>query len=167
MEIIDKNFKKNKKYYILQSLFASICSFIILIALGTIAPAVIVASIGSSIFILFAIPHAKTIRKRNLMGGYIIGIICGTLMALFIQRLNFLSGLVGEFPAKVIFTSIGVGLSIFLMVLFNCEHPPATGIALGLAIQPFNEWTILFILVSGLVLSGVKKTFGKKMKNLI
>ncbi len=166
MEIFDKKFKKNMKYYLLQSFFATLCTFVILIALGTIAPAVIVASIGSSIFILFAMPHSKTIRKRTIMGGYIVGILCGVLMSLFINRMNFLSGLVGGFPAKVIFTSLGVGLSIFLMVIFNFEHPPATGIALGLAIQPFNEWTILFILASGLILSGVKNVFGKKMKTL-
>ena len=167
MKILDPNFKKNYKPYVIQSLLAMFSTILILLTLQAVASAVIVASIGSSIFILFTMPTNKTIRKRNIMGGYLIGILCGISMAYLINNHNFLLNLIGEFPSKVFFTSISVGLSIFLMVIFNFEHPPATGIALGLAIKPYNEWTILFILVSGLILTSIRELFGKRLKKLL
>ncbi|MDD3626504.1 MAG: HPP family protein [bacterium] len=166
MKIFDPKFKSNLKYYILQSIFATICTFIILTVMGQFAP-IIVASIGSSIFLLFVMPRSKTARRRSIMGGYLIGTACGMLMSYFIVNLNFFNSIFGELESRVIFTSIGVGLSIFLMVILDVEHPPASGIALGLAFQHYNEWTILFILVSGLLLSSIRNLFGHKLKDLV
>lgn len=167
MKIFDKNLRKNYKSYLFQSLLAFICTFILLTALGTIAEAAIVASIGSTIFIVFAIPHSITAHRRNLMGGYLVGTGCGLFFSFLFTHSQFLLSIMSYELLKIIMASLSVGASIFLMVITDSEHPPAAGIALGFAIQDYNEWTILFVLGSGLILTWIRSLLLPKMKDLM
>lgn len=163
LKFIDPKFSHNIKQYLFQSFLAFLFSFLLLLTFGTITEAAIVASIGSTIFIVFALPSAATAKKRNIIGGYLIGTFSGLTMSFLIKHLTFL----GDTFTTVLFASLAIGLSIFLMVIFDAEHPPASGIALGLAVQHYNEWTILFVLGSALILAGTKKILKKHLIDLI
>lgn len=167
MHIFDKNWKKNYKAYLFQSFLALICTFFILIALGTIAEAAIVASIGSSIFIVFAIPHSRTAFRRNLMGGYLVGTGCGLFFSFLLFQFRPQVHFVSEDILMIIFASLAVGFSIFFMAITDTEHPPAAGIALGFTIQNYNEWTILFVMGSGLILTWIRNILLPRMRNLL
>ena len=77
---ITKELKLYWKHYVFQSLAASLSIFIILLFL-TIQDAVIVASIGATTFIVFAMPKSLTAKPRNVIGGHIAGIMAGSLCA--------------------------------------------------------------------------------------
>ena len=66
-----------------------------------------------------------------------------------------------------IVAALSVGLSIFAMVVTNSQHPPATGAALGLVVHPWDYKTVLFVLVSVVVLSSVRTLLGDRLKNLL
>jgi CBS-domain-containing membrane protein len=131
------------KNYILQSLFAAVTLFLVLLLLS-LEQAVIIASIGATAFIVFAMPQNITAQPRNVLGGHLVGTLCGCLCAL-IPHHSFLS-------CNLVY-SLAVGLSIFIMVVTDTEHPPASGTALGLAISGFSFSVVTAVLTSGILLS--------------
>jgi CBS-domain-containing membrane protein len=131
------------KNYIFQSLLAALTTSIILLLLS-MEHAVIIASIGASAFIVFAMPTNITARPRNVIGGHLIGLLCGSVCALIPQPSSLHSAIV---------YSLAVGLSFFLMVIANAEHPPASGTALGVAITGFSLDAMAAVITSTVILS--------------
>lgn len=131
------------KNYIYQSILATIVVFIVLLLL-TVEHAVVIASIGATAFIVFTMPRNITAKPRRVIGGHIIGLLSGSLCALIPHPEVFYS---------VIVYSLAVGVSIFLMVALDVEHPPAGGTALGVAITGFSPSVMIAVLTSSIVLS--------------
>ena len=77
--LIDKNFRKAPIYYVVQSLLAAIAIWAILHFVGVLTRGAIVAALGASTFIVFAMPGSVTARPRRLIGGHIVGLFCGFL----------------------------------------------------------------------------------------
>ncbi|OHE59734.1 MAG: hypothetical protein A2Z47_16355 [Thermodesulfovibrio sp. RBG_19FT_COMBO_42_12] len=58
------------KNYVFQSLFATLAIFIVLLFLN-LQHVVIIASIGATTFIIFAMPNYITAKPRNVIGGHL------------------------------------------------------------------------------------------------
>ena len=132
MQIFDRKLKKYLPNYILQSLLATIALTIILYFENIFTDTAVVASLGATTFIIFAMPNYTTAQPRKVMGGHIIGIIVGVFcfyIASFAQ--NSENFFLAQNVIKILIPSLSVGLSIFIMVITNTEHPPAAGTALG------------------------------------
>jgi CBS-domain-containing membrane protein len=140
---VQTGWKARWKAYILQSIAATIVVFIIFFVITPERP-VIVASIGASTFIVFAMPGNHAAQPKRVIGGHIIGILSGSLFSFFPQM--------AILPSITIY-SIAVGLSIFLMVALNLEHPPASGTALGIALNGFSPEVAIAVILSSLILS--------------
>jgi len=63
--------------------------------------------------------------------------------------------------------SLAVGLSIFSMVVFDMEHPPAAGTALGIAITGAIWMVGLALVFSVIALSVIHTIFAGRLKNLL
>lgn len=118
-------------------------TFIVLLLLS-MEQAVIIASIGATAFIVFAMPTSITARPRNVIGGHLVGLVCGSACALIPQSSTLHSAVV---------YSLAVGLSFFLMVTVDVEHPPASGTALGVVITGFSWKVVIAIITSAVILS--------------
>jgi CBS domain-containing membrane protein len=140
---IGAGWKTHWKAYLLQSLVAMVVILIIFFVVTPERP-VIVASIGSSVFIVFALPNNRTAQPRNLIGGHIIGLFCGSLAYLFPET--------SMLPSLALY-SAAVGLSILLMVALKMEHPPASGTALGIALNGFGFNVAIAVVLSSIVLA--------------
>lgn len=77
----------------------------------------LLASMGASAVILFAMPHSPVARPWPLVGGHLISATVGILCARWIQQLW-------------VAAAVAVGLSIFAMHLARCLHPPGGASAL-------------------------------------
>jgi len=154
---IDKKFKAHWRNYIFQSLLATLVIFIVLLVLP-LRYAVTIASIGSTAFIVFAMPRHSIARSNKIIGGYLIGILSGSVFAL-IPTTAIIHPALGY--------SLAVGLSIFLMVITDTEHPPASGVALGIAIGGFSVYVVLAAMISAVILSAVHYLMGKRLKDLV
>ena len=75
-------FREHWKNYVFQSLFATLVIFLILLSLSLQEDAVIIASLGATTFIVFAMPEQVTAKSRNIIGGYIVGFLCGLICSL-------------------------------------------------------------------------------------
>ena len=73
MHIIDKSLVRTPRNYIIQSLLATVAVAIILYFVNIFTEAAIVAALGASIFIVFAMPRSVTAQSRRLIGGHIVG----------------------------------------------------------------------------------------------
>jgi len=151
------DFIMNWKNYVYQSLAATIATMIILFALS-LEHAVVVASIAASIFIVFTMPNAVSARKRAIVGGHWIGLALGSFWALIPQPYHFIS---------IMVFSLAVGTTMLAMVIFDMEHPPAAGTALGVAITGFS-WNVGIALITSTILLAIIRTvFRPYLKDLV
>ena len=168
MQIFDRKLKKYFPNYILQSLLATIALTIILYFENIFTNTAVVASLGATTFIIFAMPKYTTAQPRRVIGGHIIGIIVG-VFCFYIASLaqNREGFLLTQNILKILIPSLSVGLSIFVMVITNTEHPPAAGTALGIVVQGWSYSTIVIILITISLLSMTKYLLKPWLKDLV
>jgi len=150
VEFLDKKFRSRKLRYVAQCLLAGLVVFVLLMILDAVKNSAVIASLGASAFIVFTMPHQRRARSRLLIGGYVMGVLSAHLGYLPLWR-----GWVNPESAMVVavFAGLAVGLAIFLMVVFDFEHPPAAGVALGLVLNRCDPWITLVVLAGILVLA--------------
>ena len=150
--IIDK-FKELWFYYILQSFLAALSLFIIVLILGK-EKMVVISSIGATGFIAFGMPKAVSAKTRNILGGHLVGVACGTIF--YYTNMPYYI----EYPCVV-------GLAIFLMVALDVEHPPAAGTALAVVINEVSPAVFATIMTSALILSQCRYYLRHYLKDLV
>ncbi len=164
MHIFDKKPRWAWRSYLWQSALATLVVVAILYVLNVTIHAAIVAALGASTFIVFVIPHHITAEPRRLIGGHAVGLAVGAFC--YYAVLQPLLGDGETFPYLVA-SALAVGMSIFLMVTTNTEHPPAAGTALGLVAQPWSYLTVIFVLSFAVLLSLARYLLRSKLRNLI
>ncbi len=151
MNILSKSFGEKWQNYVWQSAGAGLSIIILLIVFTDVIGLVLVAAAGSTAFTVFALPHNRTAKTRNIVGGHVLCVVVGLLSSYFAPV--WLAG------------GLAVSFGSFLMVLFDAEHPPAAGSALGLAASPtFAE--AAFILATALVFSLIRIILEPWLKDL-
>ena len=166
MHIIDKSFLKNAKSYIIQSILATLSIAIILYVVDIFTHAAIVAALGASTFIVFAMPHLITAQPRRLIGGHLIGLVGG-----FICYYAFLNGSQQELVTNWHFLTwlvhaLSVGISIFLMAITNTEHPPAAGTALGVVAYGRSYKVIIIVMIAAVCLAIIRRLLRRYLRDL-
>jgi len=145
------------KHYVFQSFLASLTLALVLVFLR-LQNVVVVASMGATSFIVFAMPKSITAQARNVIGGHLVGLLSGSLCGLIPQPLFFHS---------IVVYSMAVGISIFIMVVTDTEHPPASGTALGVAITGFSWNVTVAVVTAVVVLSLVHHFFKSSIRDLV
>ena len=120
---------------------------VLLLVLDAVTQTVLIAALGASAFIAFAVPRSPHSGPRHMIGGYVAGIFAGSLMAVLKTLIDVSA--ISDHALMVIFGAIAISLAMFTMVVTRTEHPPAAALALGLVL---NDWNLLTLIV---VLSGV------------
>jgi CBS-domain-containing membrane protein len=153
---IDREFRQHWKNYVMQSILATLSVFIVLYFLS-LQHAVIIASIGATAFIVFAMPDSITAQARNVIGGQLVGLFFGFLFSLLPQPALIYS---------IIIYSLAVGATIFTMVVIDTEHPPAAGTALGVVMTGISWDVFIAVSVSIILLSLIHKFFKPYIRDL-
>lgn len=97
---------------------------VILVSLQFLKPhsaGLIIASMGASAVLLFAVPHGQLSQPWALIGGHLLSALVGVTVAKFVPDLALASGL-------------AVGLAIGVMYYLRCIHPPGGATALSAVI---------------------------------
>lgn len=87
-----------------------------------VAGALVVASMGASAVLLFALPHGPLSQPWPLVGGHVLSAMIGVTMHLLIDDI-FLAG------------PLAVGISIAVMYYLRCIHPPGGASALAAVVS--------------------------------
>ena len=107
----------------------------------------IVASLGSTIFVVLAIPSSKSARARNILIGHFIGLSVGSLSSLIA---------IAIIPAVV-----AVGATMLLMIITKTAHAPATGTALALSGSSIISFSLASAFLIVLILIAIIHHLGK------
>jgi CBS domain-containing membrane protein len=86
--------------------------------LGLAGSAGIIASMGSSAVLLFAVPHGPLSQPWSVLGGHLVSAIVGVTCAKWI-------------PEPMLAAAVAVALAIGAMHYLRCIHPPGGATALG------------------------------------
>jgi CBS-domain-containing membrane protein len=148
--------RENFLRFLLQCSLAGLVVLVLLLVLDAVTQTVLIAALGSTAFIAFAIPRSRRSNPRHLIGGYLVGMASGTLMSLLHYQ-------IGE-PGTMVFQSAMVGcgalaisLAMFGMVVMRTEHAPAAALALGLVLNHWDPLTLAVVLIGVTVVSLVKQ----------
>ena len=87
-------------------------------SVGAYSAAIIVASMGASAVLLFAVPHGPLSQPWPIFAGHIASAIVGVTCA------KYISG-------EVLAASVAVGAAIIVMYYLQCIHPPGGATALS------------------------------------
>tara|TARA_B100000886_G_scaffold142761_1_gene96962 strand:+ start:889 stop:1359 length:471 start_codon:yes stop_codon:yes gene_type:complete len=140
---IDSDFLPKWKAYIVQSSYAALSVFIITLILSE--NPVVIASIGATAFIVFALPNNISAEPKRIIGGHFLGFFIGSCFAVFpfMHILLF----------KAIWFALSIGFTILLMVVLDFEHPPAAGTALGMTLVGYSSSAAIAIIISVFLLT--------------
>lgn len=153
-------FRSYWKYFVFQSLLAAISVYLVLSILNS-DEAVIIASLGATAFVVFALPEKMTAQPRSVIGGHIVGLLCGLLGSGILQVLPAQYD-----PLQNAVYALSVGLSIFIMVISDTEHPPAAGTALGVVIKGFSIHVIAGVLLFSVLFSLIRWLLRNSLRDL-
>ena len=86
--------------------------------------AAIVVAIASTVFTVFIIPNSVAATPRKVIGGHVVAVIVGSVLyaILNIPPMDAVANDSGYIIDAI--AALSVGLSIFLMVVTDTEHPP-------------------------------------------
>ena len=163
---LDRHLRRdNLKRAVLQCGLAGAVVLVLLLVLDAVTQTVLIAALGASAFIAFAVPRSLHSSPRHLVGGYIVGILTGSLM----DGLNTLIALSGpaEHAVMVIFGALAISVAMLAMVITRTEHPPAAALALGIVLNEWNLLTLGVVLAGIVVLSIIKRLVLPMLLDLI
>jgi len=165
MQLLDVKFSRLKRQYVLQCLLATVCVLAVLIILDGMSQAAIIASLGATAFIVFALPKTDASRPRVVIPGYLIGAIAGTACH-WLAEIDMTGHPPTERYLTIALAAFAIGLTIFLMTVTNTEHAPAAGVALGLVIQRWSLRTLAVVMVGVIVLCVTKWLLRRWLRDL-
>ena len=162
----DSHFRLNNfKRYGLQCGMAGVGVLILLLVLDAVTQTVLIASLGASAFIAFAVPRSLHSDPRHLIGGYLVGMVAGVAMS-YLYSLFSLDGAWDQ-AVMIIFGALAISLAMFTMVVTRTEHPPAAALALGLVLNEWNLATLIVVLVGVIGLSLIKRIVLPMLMDLV
>lgn len=152
--------------YILQCALASVAVLILLLVLDAVTQTVLIAALGASTFIAFAVPRSLQSDPRYMIGGYVVGIFSGVLMSTIFTSLQ-MADPVAAHTVMVVFGALATGLAMFIMVATKTEHPPAAALALGLVLNEWDLLTLAVVMTGVIALSVFKKLILPMLMDLL
>lgn len=164
--LVDRRIRRRWKNYLFQCGISTLALMMILLVVDVLFQAAIVVAIASTTFIIFVLPHSTASHPRRVVGGHFVGVIVGWCSTLILALLGEDLASQSSIALSVI-AATSVGMSIFIMVVTDTNHPPAAGTALGLTIGEGTLLTILFILAGTVILSTVHRILRPKLINLL
>ncbi|MCK4998787.1 MAG: HPP family protein [Anaerohalosphaera sp.] len=151
MLILDK-FKKDWFNYIMQSLIAA---FVVLLVVYVFhGSEVVIATMGATTFICFAMPKTVSAKSVNVIGGHIVGLVCGALFLMTNMTIH------AELP-------LAVGLAFFFMAVLDLEHPPAIGTTVAVIVNEAHLVEAVLIILSVSLICLCRYAMKSHIKDLI
>lgn len=141
---------------VLQTALTGLSIGLIFLFLESLEHAVIAASLASSSFLVFLVPHSRLARSRSVLLGHLLGIVPGYGLGSLIPHTHVW--------APVLYGAVVIATGL-LMELTASSHPPAVGTSLGLAIAP-QLWPAVSILVGALVLAAAHEILHPRLLDI-
>ena len=120
---------------------------------------IVFSSFAASIFLIVAMPTSDASKIRNVVGGHLIGLLSGGIIALFMS--SYITN-------QMFAYAVSVGLATLFMSVCDIMHPPAAGTALGVVINGLSQNVLTSILSSvciiGIIMYIIQNNSSRKLK---
>jgi len=166
VHIFDPKFFASWRRYVFQCLFVVLTMALVLMLLDSVYQTVLIAALGASSVLAFSAPSMRASRPRCMVGGYVVGIIVGCGISVLVATADNLLFL-DEHSTRILLGAIAVGLTMFVMVTTDTEHPPGAALALGFVLNEWDLMTIVVVLVGISAISTVKEIARSKLIDLL
>jgi len=164
--LFDEKFADHRGQYIKQTLMATLSMMGVLLLLDLVEQTVLIASLGASTFIVFSMPHTKRSNPRYLLGGYLVGAVCGCSLSVLAATLIDMS-IADARMIEVCFAALALGCAFLIMVLTDTEHPPAAALALGFVLDDWDLYALIVVLSGIGLITAIKELIKPRLLDLI
>lgn len=165
MRILDPKFIVNWRRYVFQCLFVVATMGLVLMLLDSVYQTVLIAALGASSVVAFSAPSMRASRPRCMVGGYVVGVVVGCGLSLLVHVTDSMIFL-DEHSTQILLGALAVGLTMFVMVTTDTEHPPGAALALGFVLNEWDFMTIVVVLAGISVISALKEAARSKLIDL-
>jgi len=131
--LLDPKFRHRYKQYFLQTFLAFVAIAIILLFVKSLSSAAIAAGLGSSVVGIFINPNGATARLRAMVGGHTMALLSGSVFSFILFAGSIETFTVDHSQFNALIMALSVGLLFLVMAITDTDHPPAGGIAIGMA----------------------------------
>ena len=163
---LDPGFAAHPGQFVSQSVLATLALLAVLLFADSLSSAAIAAGLASSVVIIFINPSNRTARIRSVVGGHGVALALGSIFSIIL----FVGPVEGFLDTaswvRVLSYALVVGLGLLVMAVTNTEHPPAAGIAIGMASREW-DWAVFgSIIVAVIVLAALKLVIRSRLQDL-
>jgi CBS-domain-containing membrane protein len=149
-----------------QCLLGVLFMSVVLFALGKVTPhdsavwAIGAGSLASSTYLVFVTPQQPHSCFFQIVMSYLVCAVIGVTGNLILID-------VANFFLKDIIAAFAVGLSLFTMSRLGLRHSCAAGISVMLALELHDQYPVIVILASVLLLSAIHASLKSKLQDLV
>lgn len=165
--------KTRVKAFAIQTTMAVCFIFMVLIGFNYVSSSTLLWAIGSgalssTAFIVFSHPMTKSAEPKQIIMGYVIGLLSGLFVSLVMHLSDRFAGITYDsgFYLYAMEAACSVGITLLIMNFFHVNHPPAAGIALVLVIDINSYNSLAVIALAVLFLSAVHHFLRGRMIDL-
>lgn len=166
MHLFDPKFFINWKRYVFQCAFVALTMGGVLMLLDSVYQTVLIAALGASSVLAFSAPSMRASRPRCMVGGYVVGIVVGCGFSLLVHSAD-MALFLDENATRILLGALAVGLTMFVMVTTDTEHPPGAALALGFVLNEWDFMTIAVVFTGIMAISAVKEVARSKLIDLL
>ena len=130
----DRHFRRaDFNRYAMQCGLAGAVVFVLLLLLDAVTQTVLIAALGASAFIAFAVPRSPHSGPRHMIGGYIVGICAGSLMAMLNAMIDASPGI--DHAIMIVCGAVAISLAMFTMVVHTNRASACRGARIRIGAQ--------------------------------
>jgi len=131
--LLDPKFRHRYEQCFLRAFLAFLAMAIILLFVESPSSAAIAAGLGSSVVGIFINPNGATARLRAMVGGHTMALLLGSVFSFILFAGSIETFTVDHSQFHALIMALSVGLLFLVMAITDTDHPPAGGIAIGMA----------------------------------
>jgi len=164
--LVDPKFARNRVRYVAQCCFVSAAMLLVLLMLDAFHQTVLIAALGASSVVAFAAPSMRVSRPRCLIGGYLVGVVVGCGVSSLVA-ITLGLGALDERTVRILLGAAAVGVTMFIMVTTDTEHPPGAAVALGFVLDDWVPLTVVIVLAGIVAISVIKEVVRDRLMDLL
>jgi len=165
--LLDPKFRLKFRQYFFQAALATIAMAVILLFVDSLSTAAIAAGLGSSVIGIFINPTGATARIRAVVGGHTMALLLGSVFSLILFAGGIESFIADHSRFHALMMALSVGMLILIMAITDTEHPPAAGIAIGMASREWTPEVFGAILGAAALLGATKLVLKRNLQDLL
>ncbi len=163
---LDPKFAAHPGRYLFQAALATVAMLAALLLVDSLSNAAVAAGLAASVVIIFINPYGRPAKLRAVVGGHGLALVLGSAFSFLLFAGPVEAFMDDTTTVRVLGFAVVVGLSILVMAITDTEHPPAAGIAIGMASREWEPEIFGGIIGAVLVLAAFKILLRRHLQDL-